>query len=109
MFADALAGQTIFLTDEEASLARIEMELETLSDCDADDTVVIAFSGHGSETHELIVHDTGYNDITATSPPLERLQEWFSGYRRDASFCSWTAAPGSRHIRHPKPGCSRLP
>ncbi|MFS8051638.1 MULTISPECIES: caspase family protein [Rhizobium] len=49
MFADTLGGPTVLVTDQEATLSRIETELETLSQCDADDTVVIAFSGHGSE------------------------------------------------------------
>ncbi len=77
-FADTLGGETVLLTDQEATLSRIETELEALTECDADDTVVIAFSGHGSETHELIVHDTSYENIEATSLPLDRLQEWFS-------------------------------
>lgn len=52
---------------------RIQTELETLSQCNTEDTVVIAFSGHGSETHELIVYDTDYADINGTALPLDRL------------------------------------
>ncbi|WP_455271604.1 DEAD/DEAH box helicase [Rhizobium herbae] len=105
MFADTLGGQTVLLTDEEASLARIEAGLERLSHCDAGDTVIIAFSGHGSETHELIVHDTGYNDIPATSLPLDRLQEWFSRIpaRRVILFldCCFSGGLGAKVLQVP--------
>ena len=78
LFSDTLGGSTVLLTDQHAPLLRIESELEGISQCDPDDTVVIAFSGHGSETHELIAHDTNFSDIESTSLPLDRLQEWFS-------------------------------
>ncbi|WP_234897147.1 caspase family protein [Sinorhizobium medicae] len=105
MFADTLGGQTVLLTDEEASLARIEAELERLFNCEAGDTVIMAFSGHGSETHELIVHDTGYNDIPATSLPLDRLQEWFSRIpaRRVILFldCCFSGGLGAKVLQVP--------
>ncbi|MCO6178049.1 DEAD/DEAH box helicase [Ciceribacter sp. RN22] len=105
MFADTLGGHTVLLTDQEASLARIEEELTTLSSCDPDDTVVIAFSGHGSETHELIVHDTDYNDIPATSLPLDRLQELFSRIpaRRVILFldCCFSGGLGAKVLQVP--------
>jgi hypothetical protein len=40
-----------------------------------DDVVVVAFSGHGSETHELVAHDTDPYDIPGTSNPLTTLGE----------------------------------
>ncbi|WP_171521449.1 DEAD/DEAH box helicase [Ensifer canadensis] len=105
MFADTLGGQTVLLTDQEATLARVESELERLSQCDVDDTVVVAFSGHGSETHELIVHDTGYNDIATTSLPLNRLQEWFSRIpaRRVILFldCCFSGGLGAKVLQVP--------
>ncbi|MBB2693282.1 UNVERIFIED_ORG: hypothetical protein GGI63_004159 [Rhizobium esperanzae] len=44
-FADTLGGHTILLTDHDATLAKIEIEFEALSQCDTEDMVVIAFSG----------------------------------------------------------------
>ncbi len=105
LFADTLAGSTVLLTDQNATLSRIEAELETLSQCDPEDTVVMAFSGHGSETHELIVHDTGFNNIEATSLPLNRLQEWFSKIpaRRVILFldCCFSGGLGAKVLQVP--------
>jgi len=105
MFADTLGGQTVLLTDQDATLSTIEGELEALVNCDVDDTVVVAFSGHGSETHELIVHDTGYEDIDATSLPLKRLQELFSQIpaRRVILFldCCFSGGLGAKVLKVP--------
>jgi uncharacterized caspase-like protein len=38
--------------------------------------VVVAFSGHGSETHELVAYDTDPYDIPGPSIPLTTLGEW---------------------------------
>ena len=38
--------------------------------------VVVAFSGHGSETHQLVAYDTDPYDIPGTSIPLTTLGEW---------------------------------
>ncbi|MCM2501989.1 DEAD/DEAH box helicase, partial [Neorhizobium galegae] len=104
-FADTLGGETVLLTDQEATLSRIEDELRKLTGCDTDDTVVIAFSGHGSETHELIVHDTRYEDIESTSLPLDRLQEWFSKIpaRRVILFldCCFSGGLGAKVLQVP--------
>jgi len=40
--------------------------------------VVIAFSGHGTETHELVGHDTDPYDLARTTIPLTMLGEWCS-------------------------------
>ncbi len=105
LFADTLGGPTVLLTDQDATLSRIETELETLSQCDADDTVVIAFSGHGSETHELIAHDTVFDNIEATSLRLDRLQEWFSKIpaRRVILFldCCFSGGLGAKVLQVP--------
>lgn len=98
-FADTLGGQTVLLTDHDATLARVETEFEALSQCDPEDTVVIAFSGHGSETHELIVQDTGYDDIEATPFPFTSFRNGSRRYRRGASFCFWTAASQAASVR----------
>lgn len=78
LFADTLGGDTVLLTDADATRARIEQEFIKLSACDPDDTVVIAFSGHGSETHELATFDTDLADLPNTAIPLDLIQQWFS-------------------------------
>src|SRR5882762_7523908 len=73
LFAVTLGGETTLLTDENATRARIEAEFETLAKLDPSDTVVIAFSGHGSQTHELVTHDSDIADLPSTAIPLDLL------------------------------------
>ncbi|WP_425404112.1 caspase family protein [Hwanghaeella sp.] len=47
LFSDTLGGQTKLLTDKDATRAGIEAEFERLTRCSSEDSVVIAFSGHG--------------------------------------------------------------
>jgi helicase len=49
----------------------------SLEGCDPEDTVVISFSGHGSDTHELVTFDAGPHDLSGTAVPLEELAAWF--------------------------------
>ena len=62
LFSDTLGGSTVLLTDGDATRRRIEAAFADLATCDPKDTVVIAFSGHGSETHELVTHDADLAD-----------------------------------------------
>jgi helicase len=78
LFADTLGGNSVLLVDADATRTRIEQQFSALSGCDVDDTVVIAFSGHGSETHELATHDTDPLNLSYTAIPLDLMQEWFS-------------------------------
>jgi helicase len=78
LFADTLGGTTVLLADGEATRRRIEAEFASLATCAPDDTVVVAFSGHGSETHELVTHDADLVDLPKTAVPLDLLQDWFS-------------------------------
>ena len=78
LFSDTLGGRTVLLSDQDATRARIEAEFLSLRDTSPDDTVVVAFSGHGSETHELVAYDTMLGDLAHSAIPLDLLQEWFS-------------------------------
>ena len=78
LFSDTLGGHTVLLTDVDATRKRIEAEFAALTGCAADDTVVVTFSGHGSETHQLVTHDTDLRDLDGTTIPLTELAEWFS-------------------------------
>jgi helicase len=75
-FTDTLGGETALLTDEQATLAAVEERFGQLAGCSADDVIVVAFSGHGTETHELVGFDTNPSDPTRTTIPLTRLGEW---------------------------------
>lgn len=74
---DTLGGEAVLLGDDSATKQAIEEALESLVTCSPDDDVVIAFSGHGSETHELVCFDTRRDDLAATSISLESLAGWF--------------------------------
>jgi hypothetical protein len=76
LFTDTLGGETVLLTDEQATVAAIEERFGQLAGCSADDVVVVAFSGHGTETHERVGFDTNPIDLTRTTIPLTRLGEW---------------------------------
>ncbi len=78
LFTDTLGGQAILLTDREATRAEIERQCNELVNCDQDDVVVIFFSGHGSETHELVTYDAETIDLANTCIPLSTLTDWFS-------------------------------
>lgn len=83
LFTDTLGGETTSLTDEQATAAAIEEQFRQLSSCSADDVVVIAFSGHRTETHEPVGHDTDPYDLAKNDDCA--LQHWANGvcvYRR---------------------------
>jgi replicative superfamily II helicase len=77
LFTDTLGGDTELLANETATKKGIEAELEALTKCSTEDVVVISFSGHGSETHELVPHDYNPLDVGCTAISLETLQQRF--------------------------------
>jgi hypothetical protein len=56
LFTDTLGGEMKLLTDAQATVATIRERFEQLATASAEDVVVIAFSGHGTETHELVAY-----------------------------------------------------
>lgn len=79
LFADTFGGsETSLLVDDQATRAEIERAFQSLAASEPGDTVVVSFSGHGSETHELITHDADPNDLPSTAIPLDLLTEWFT-------------------------------
>jgi hypothetical protein len=73
LFADSMGGETALLTDEQATAAAVQEEFQKLTTAEPDDVVVIAFSGHGTETHEIVAYDTDPYDVAGTSIPLTTL------------------------------------
>lgn len=76
LFTDTLGGDTALLMDGQATLAEIRANFERLATADPDDVVVISFSGHGTETHELVAYDTEPFNLDETTIPLTTLGEW---------------------------------
>jgi hypothetical protein len=62
LFGDTLGDGGAPLVDHQATRATIEEHFSALAECDPDD-LVVAFSGHGSESHELVTHDANVADL----------------------------------------------
>ena len=78
LFADTFGEEKcVLLRDREATRSQIAAEFERLSKVPEDDFVVIGYSGHGTNTHELVTYDADVEDLANTSIPLDTLTEWF--------------------------------
>jgi replicative superfamily II helicase len=75
LFADTLEGQASIVVDDEATGQRIRDELRNLQTVEEDDLVVIAFSGHGTETHELVPVDVDPANLLETTISLDELAQ----------------------------------
>jgi helicase len=82
LFGDTLRGAATRLTDELATRTGIETAFQMLAGCDPDDTVVISFSGHGSESHELITYDANPCDLPRTAIPSTSWRHGLRGFRQ---------------------------
>lgn len=78
LFADNLGSGGELLTGDAATTAAIVERLQALEQVSEEDFVVITFSGHGSESHELVSYDTDASRLAHTALPLDRLAELFS-------------------------------
>jgi len=87
LFADTLGAGGVLFADNEATSQAIQEQFEALSRCSENDVVVITFSGHGSETHELVTFDTDPNDLPNTTIPLDTLTDWFSAIPARRLIC----------------------
>jgi len=79
LFSDNLGGQCTLVTNSDATISCIRQELTRLAASSLkDDVVVVAFSGHGTDTHQLVTYDTDPADLAHTALPLEELTELVS-------------------------------
>jgi helicase len=78
LFGDTLGGTSTILLDEKATKRNITESFTAFSECDEEDVVVMAFSGHGSETHELVTYDANVSNLPESGIPLQTLTDWFS-------------------------------
>ena len=103
LFSDTLGDTATLLVDERATRAAIEDEFRQLAASSPDDVVVIAFSGHGSETHELVPYDADVHDLSGSCIHLNVLTEWFSHIpaRRLILFldCCFSGAMGAKVLK----------
>lgn len=73
LFADTVEGDVVELVDRDATSAAIRGALTQLQSADADDLVVISFSGHGTEDHRLVPVDADPDEIGTTCISLDEL------------------------------------
>lgn len=103
LFIDTLGGDAKLLTDQDATVAAIEREFNTLVNTCEDDVVAIGFSGHGTKTHQLVAHDTDPKNLGASSITLDTLADWFSRIpsRRLILFldCCFSGGIGSKVLQ----------
>lgn len=103
LFTDTLGQGAVLLKDEQATRSSIEEQFEQLAKCDPNDVVVIAFSGHGSDSHELVTYDANLSNLTESCIPLDTLTDWFSRIpaRRLVCFldCCFSGGMGAKVLR----------
>jgi replicative superfamily II helicase len=103
LFSDTLGEGPALLVGEAATRAAIEEGFSRLGDVEPEDFVVIGFSGHGSETHELVTYDADVNDLGTTCVPLDLLTEWFKAIpaRRLVCIldCCFSGAMGAKVLQ----------
>jgi len=87
LFTDTLGDGAILLTDENATRSAIKTYLSGFASCDPNDVVVIFFSGHGTNTHELVTFDTDIAHLEQTSVPLDELTDWFKAIPARRLIC----------------------
>jgi helicase len=78
LFVDNLAGDARLILNEQATATALRAALIDLRRCDTSDVVVIAFSGHGTSTHELVAYDADIDDLHGSCVTLDELTELVS-------------------------------
>lgn len=87
LFTDTLGEGAELLVGQQATRAAIEERFSQLTQVAPEDFVVIGFSGHGSETHELVAYDADLLDLANTCIPLDQLTEWFKAIPAGQLVC----------------------
>jgi uncharacterized caspase-like protein len=87
LFTDNFGDGAQLLTNDTATRQGIVDGLAALSNAARDDVVVIAFSSHGSPTHELIPVDADPFDLARTAVSLDTLTELVSAVPARVVLC----------------------
>jgi helicase len=106
LFSDNLGGDCRLVTDRDATLSRLREELRELQKASSeDDTVVVAFSGHGSETHHLIPYGADWHNLLGTALPLDELTGLVGGIPARHLLvvldCCFSGGAGSKVLNTP--------
>ena len=106
LFADNLGGINVKLADEAATRDRLISELDTLAtSAGHDDVVVITFSGHGTDTHELVTYDADPLDFRGTCLSLDELTDRVSAIKARHLLvvldCCFSGGAGSKVLHAP--------
>lgn len=87
LFDDTFDCNSTLLTDSAATRSNIEKGLQKLTGCNEEDIVIIYFSGHGSETHELATYDACLNNLKSTALPLEEFGSYLEQIKAKQLIC----------------------
>ncbi len=87
LFADNLGGELVLLVNQTATRFNIEAAFKDLAKVDSDDVVVIYYSGHGSETHEIVTYDADVDRLEQTALPLAVLLDLFKTIQAKRIVC----------------------
>ncbi|MGH8503991.1 MAG: DEAD/DEAH box helicase [Gammaproteobacteria bacterium] len=83
LFTDSLPDiDSALITDQQATMAAVSDALdEGLGRAGPDDTVIFAFSGHGTHDHALVTYDSSVSQLPATTISMSRLATSFKKTR----------------------------
>lgn len=89
LVSDSMPGASAsLLTNADATAANIRAALNTsLTTAEEDDTVILTFSGHGTNSQRLVTHDTSRNNLDATTIGMEELAAIFKASKAKAILC----------------------
>ena len=80
----ALFGDTVpdmdakLISGTDATFATIRTAIQdTLQNATPEDTVILFFSGHGSQDHRLAAFDTQLSDLANTTVPMQEIADLF--------------------------------
>lgn len=73
LFSDNLGPSAEILLNSEATTDAIRETLRGLQTSTEDDIVIVAFSGHGTSTHQLVTFDTELSNLAGSSISLDEL------------------------------------
>src|ERR1035437_2766689 len=76
------------IANADATIANLRVALqETLASAGEDDTVILAFSGHGTRSQRLVTHDTSRTNLDATTIGMDELAAAFKASKAKAILC----------------------
>lgn len=88
LFEDTLGIVCQIITDEQATLINISNALNhLLSAASNSDTVILYYSGHGSQDHRITAYDTELSSLDSTTISMETIANFFSHSKAKNILC----------------------